>query len=399
MLRGLQARGHQVRVLTSRYGLSGGVPPQPETDLPVSRTLPDPYNNSITNKFGLRHWAGLVAFERDSLIAWREVLREFKPDIIYCWNLAGVSYSLLMRAMRLGRPVAFYLSDEWLIHWPQRDPRQSWLESPLNSRWSQVAKPLLATVFKLPTLRAEVLPLDLRHAQFTSQFMLEKHAGAGLPTASARVIHWGVDPDRFPARSVVNVPARRILYVGQLMPIKGVHTVIEAFLHLQRSGRYPGLELTLAGGTIQPEYQMGLVAAVQAMKLEDQVHFLGKVAREKLPSIYQEHDVLVFPSVWDEPFSITLLEALSSGLAVVGTLTGGTREILVPEVNALTFPPDDAQGCAAQIARLLDDSKLAADLARAGRQTVEKHFRFTSMLDQIERALEEAVRAEQPPQA
>ena len=87
-----------------------------------------------------------------------------------------------------------------------------------------------------------------------------------------------------------------------------------------------------------PDYDKEIELLVRSLGLERSVRFTGLIPRERLPEIYKQHGTLIFPSVWDEPFSITLLEAMSSGLAVVGTTTGGSAELLADGVNALTFP-------------------------------------------------------------
>ena len=73
---------------------------------------------------------------------------------------------------------------------------------------------------------------------------------------------------------------------------------------------------------------------------------------------------------------------MSSGLAVVGTNTGGTTEILRDEVNALIFPKEDAEACATQIKRLTGDAELFSKIRLNGRQTVESQFRLEGMVDQ-----------------
>src|SRR5205085_7979090 len=109
-------------------------------------------------------------------------------------------------------------------------------------------------------------------------------------------------------------------------------------------------QLTIVGG---PDYDRRIHRLVSSLGLESHVRFTGLIPREQLPAICRQHYVLLFPSVWDEPFSITLLEAMSCGLAVVGTNTGGSPEILEDEVNALIFPKEDAEACAQQLVRLI----------------------------------------------
>jgi glycosyltransferase involved in cell wall biosynthesis len=108
-----------------------------------------------------------------------------------------------------------------------------------------------------------------------------------------------------------------------------------------------------------------------------------------MPQVYRSHDALVLPSIWDEPFSIGLLEAMASGLAVVGTTTGGSREILADGINALTFSPGDAEALATQIGRLTS-ADLRQRLGRAARRTVEERFTLAAMLERIEEFLQNA---------
>jgi glycosyltransferase involved in cell wall biosynthesis len=80
---------------------------------------------------------------------------------------------------------------------------------------------------------------------------------------------------------------------------------------------------------------------------------------------------------------------MSSGLAVVGTPTGGSPEILRDGENALLFPKEDSQRCAEQILRLWQEDGLLETIRLKGRQTVESQFRFDQMVDAIEHSLQE----------
>jgi glycosyltransferase involved in cell wall biosynthesis len=77
-------------------------------------------------------------------------------------------------------------------------------------------------------------------------------------------------------------------------------------------------------------------------------------------------------------------EAMASGLVVVGTTTGGTLEILRDGETGLTFAPEDADGLAKQVARLITDPDLRCRLAQAGRQTVLENFTLDKMVKEIE---------------
>jgi glycosyltransferase involved in cell wall biosynthesis len=103
-----------------------------------------------------------------------------------------------------------------------------------------------------------------------------------------------------------------------------------------------------------------------------------------MPAILQQFDVLVFPSIYEEPLARIVQEAMAAGLVVVGTTTGGTKEILKDGETGLTFAPEDADYLAEQIARLMNDHDLFCRLAQAGRQTVLENFTLVRMVKEIE---------------
>jgi glycosyltransferase involved in cell wall biosynthesis len=211
----------------------------------------------------------------------------------------------------------------------------------------------------------------------------------GLPARHARVIYNGIDTTAF-----TSTPGRegggplRALFVGRLVPDKGVHTAIEAVAQLRRSGRE--IVLGIAGVPGYPwDYATRLWQTVEAEGLGDAVRFLGTVPYHELPGVYRQHDVLVFPSIVNEGLPMTLLEAMACGLAVVGTTTGGTGEILRDGVTGLTCSPDDARGLADCLARLLHDPALCQSLADAGRRQVREGFAIETAVGQTEQFYQE----------
>lgn len=369
----LKARGHEVCVLTSTHGLG-----RREAKPDIYRWLD---TDSALNIDGSS--ANLLkVFKKESTnqLAFRRLCRLFAPEAVYIWNATQISISIAFKAQQMGLAVYYFVSDHWLVRWKSdafysltdRSPKR------LHRRliWGPLTSLLSASSI---LLRGE---LDLSRAQFSSAHLKHEALEATQPVSSADVIHWGVDVERFPFNDGSRLP-KRLLYVGQLTSLKGTHTAIEALKNIvQRPGRGSTM-LTIVGG---PDYDHRIHRLVVSLGLEANVRFTGLVPRERLPDIYRDHDILLFPSIWDEPFSITLLEAMSSGLAVVGTNTGGSAEILKHDVNALIFPKADADQCARQITRLIDSPELFERIRRAGRSTVEKEFRLERMIDRIDTA-------------
>jgi glycosyltransferase involved in cell wall biosynthesis len=172
-----------------------------------------------------------------------------------------------------------------------------------------------------------------------------------------------------------------------MIPQKGVHTAIAAFALLAKEPGFEDLTFSLAGGGMHADYDGKLRALPAQLGVAGRVRFLGQVPRAELPRIYAEHDVLIFPSEWDEPFAITPLEAMTSGLAVVGTTTGGSGELFRNRETAMTFVAGDAGDCARAISELCRDQNLFETVSRNGQSEVQAKHTLTAMVDKIEESL------------
>lgn len=368
VVEGLRQRGHDLQVLTSTHGLL-----HPERIDQVERVLAvDLGWDWAKTGTGWRLFQKELANRR----AMRRALVTFKPDLVYIWSLRYCSVALAMQAQRAPVPTCFYVSDTWLTEWQGRD---RWFQTPHDS-WRRRLKQALNGAVEWVGGRTNG-ELRLQHLQCTSDYIRRVTAPAG----EARVIHWGIDPAKVVTRAPrVNGPLR-LLYAGQLIAHKGVHTALRACELLCADG--VDVTLTLAGAAADVNYLRELTAL--AAPLGERVRFTGGLPRAELATLYAAHDVLLFPSIWPEPFSIGLLEGMAAGLGVVATATGGTAEILRDQHNALLFTPDNEAECATAITRLHHEPDLLAKLGNAARATVLESFRLDQMLDQVEQHVQQ----------
>jgi glycogen(starch) synthase len=379
VLEALGARGHTVGVLTSIYGIA-----RRSTEDTIRRWMQDDFAWAQTRP-SLRKFLRLAHREWSNRRMLAAACREFQPDIVYVWNLGHVSTALGFYARQIGFKTAYYLSDWWFT--PAEE--DSWLRfwdarGGLRGAVAAVARPALVAVGLRPARWAQRFTC----AQFTSRML--SRGEASRPVDRREVIHWGIDPARFTPAPARLTERPRMLYAGRIVPAKGLHTVIDALARLASAGE-PVAPLTVVGPVQDADYLMHIRDTIRAAGLDDVIEFRGSAPRELLPAIYREHDVFVFPSDWDEPFSIALLEALSSGLAVLGTTRGGSAEILRDGENALAFEAGNALACAAQLRRLIADRPLRERLGSAGRATILENFTFEKMVDQIEKSLKREI--------
>lgn len=209
-----------------------------------------------------------------------------------------------------------------------------------------------------------------------------RHASAGIAgNADAVEVLWrkgfrkdvevipqfGVDPEIFAPRCASADEAPRpptIGYYGRLVPEKGVDTLIDAVALLPH---HPRLVIVGAGESLDD-----LKARANERGLGDRVTFRGTMPSAKIPAFLREVDIIVVPSRtrpnWKEQFGRVIVEAMSCGVAVVGSDSGEIPNVIGDA--GLTFPEGDVAALTMQLGRLLNDPALLRQLAEAGRQRV-----------------------------
>ena len=152
------------------------------------------------------------------------------------------------------------------------------------------------------------------------------------------------------------LPERFLLFVGKLEENKGARALVPA---------------VAASRTDLPLVVLGEGSLSHALKFEAasagvRVILRGWAHREDVLRAMARATAIVFPSLWPEPLSRVLLEALALGTPVAAMATGGTREILVDGESGLVVPEAGALGDA--VARLVGDDALRRRIAEGARE-------------------------------
>jgi glycosyltransferase involved in cell wall biosynthesis len=190
-------------------------------------------------------------------------------------------------------------------------------------------------------------------------------------------VHPGIDPDDFPIRAQVREDWRwRLLYVGRVIPDKGVATLIRALALLPAEATLDVL------GDAEPAHAAELQQLAREFDVHDRVWF-GKCARSELAERYAAADVVVFPSEWDEPFGLVPIEAMACGTPTVASGTGGSAEFLFDGDNCVLFTPGDSASLAEAVERLASDRALRERIVAAGFRTAE-YFDASHLADAYE---------------
>ena len=118
-----------------------------------------------------------------------------------------------------------------------------------------------------------------------------------------------------------------VVYSGRINPEKGVKELIMAFKQLKD---YPNIKLLIIGGSFfgNTKGTDTFITSLQeeSKEIADSIFFTGFVPYKQIPSYLAMCDVAVIPSLWEDPFPTTVLEAMASGLPIIATNSGGITE-------------------------------------------------------------------------
>ncbi|MCL6749988.1 glycosyltransferase family 4 protein [Nostoc sp. CCCryo 231-06] len=233
-----------------------------------------------------------------------------------------------------------------------------------------------------------------------------------FPQIKCQTIFNGVDINHFaPTTDNSETKAnciKQLLFVGRISPEKGIHVLLDAFNKVV--SQYPQVQLKLVGPenailpwemldkedpnivALTPFYKGNYISHLQARLCESaasSVSFIGEVKYLELVEHYQQADIFIFPSVWNEPFGMPLIEAMAMELPVITTRAGAFPEIVEEGKTGLLVERGDADALAESILCLLRDENLSKAMGKAGRQRTVEKFSWErlseSLFDQYEK--------------
>jgi glycosyltransferase involved in cell wall biosynthesis len=305
-------------------------------------------------------------------------LRQLRPELVVVDNLYMASTAPLLAARSAVRcPIVAQVADKWLRYllWDLTlllHPGSRWQQTMLHlySRWAQ------------PLLRRLGQPDEIASI---SSFIRQQYVEAGFPAGRIRTMHLGVDTALYQPRQEPHVRDNglEVVFAGQLWEGKGPQVVVDALGRLRQ--REPTLELHLRMvGTGNEQFRQYLVEEIRRHGMEDRTTLDGFVPLAALAECLRSGDIFVFPSVWDEPFSITLVAAMASGIPVIAARTGGTPEAFRDGVEGILVPPRDADALANAVLQLARDPGLRQKLAQAAVRKAQQDWSFRAYVDRLE---------------
>jgi spore coat protein SA len=206
------------------------------------------------------------------------------------------------------------------------------------------------------------------------------------------VVHNGADDAHFhPAapESIVENPVPVVLFVGRLVPIKGVHVLIEAMRMLQE--RKVKVLCRIVGSSFLRGSKTTSYVRSLLEKCPSNVEFNGFCAHTDVANQYRAADMLCCPSVWQEPFGNVNIEAMACGIPVVATRVGGILEIAA-EGGVVLVEPNSAVELADALQKLAEDRNLRAAVAAQGLESFQRRFTWAAICGQYREIADNVIR-------
>ncbi len=174
------------------------------------------------------------------------------------------------------------------------------------------------------------------------------------------------------------------------MPEKGLDCLIKAAKIVVKE--YKNVEFALIG--YGPLKEKAMKCAYD-FGLSNNVHFMGPLSRDEVADLLGKASVFVLPSL-KEGLPLSLLEAMASGVATVGSHVQGISDVVTHERNGLLVPSENPEALANAIVTLLVDESLRRRLGQNARRLMEKKHNWNIVTSKIERVYDEVTRRVDP---
>lgn len=180
----------------------------------------------------------------------------------------------------------------------------------------------------------------------------------------------------------------RLLYVGNAKPHLGLENLLRALKIVVEA--IPNAHLVIVEGDTFLRYKID--HWLQEMELKSVVHVLGDVSGEELAEEYRKAEIMVVPPLTGG-LGVRCLEAMASGLPVVGTRVPGVEEIVEDDSTGILVPPGDVAALAGSITSLLRDSERRDRLGDQGRSNAKQKHDSGTLIHEVIKLYSEVVRS------
>jgi glycosyltransferase involved in cell wall biosynthesis len=310
------------------------------------------------------------------------------PDVVHVSTREPLSARV--REILRELPVLLDVHDYWPIC-PNEDLLQRPNFEPCAFHYPQAPCGPCAGLSRLRTMEprrdlASIARIVVAHSHSQRRRLV---AGLRRPV---ELVSYGVDPQRYRARagppletevlSLLTLPPRpRVIFLGPPSHARGASRVLDLLVACR--ARLGDVEFVIAGRDLaNPDWHHMLVAEAREMGLGDSVRCLIRVPETDLPALFAASDVAAAPWIGHEPGGTAILQAMATGLPVVGSPVGALAEIVRHGHDGLLIPGDLTSPFSNALCGVLSDNMARIVLGESARlHAIEKHDRARSLVN------------------
>jgi len=204
---------------------------------------------------------------------------------------------------------------------------------------------------------------------------------------SVAVIHNGVDtrlfspmPKQLELKRKFGIPEKALVLMstGRLIGLKGLQTIVDILPALEH------IHFIIVGeGPMRPV----LEDLAGNLGVSSRVHFSGAIAHKELPYVLNQADIFVQPSIGEEAFGISVVEAMACGLPVLASNNGGIPEVVTDNVTGLLLPAGDIASWQGAVERLSKAPELREKMGMLSRERAVRYFPWLSNAEKLEKLI------------
>ena len=288
-------------------------------------------------------------------------LKEINPDVVHIGHLSHLTVRIVEKIKKHKIPILFTLHDFWMMCVRGQLIRDDLTrcEGPdiekcarCNQKYftsiEEAKKEIQLWVEEMERINRQI---DLFIAP--SRFLRKKYIDYGIPPEKILYFDYGFDKQLF--ENIKKKPSHKVRFgfLGRIIKVKGITTLIEAFNGIKNSkaelniyGRLPNSSIYLKERCTNPH-----------------INFQGSYDYEEISQVLANIDVLVVPSVWYENSPLVIHEAFLAGIPVITSNLGGMAELVRDGQNGLLFTPGNAADLREKLCRFIDHPELIEKLA------------------------------------
>ncbi|MFH1684432.1 MAG: glycosyltransferase family 4 protein [Candidatus Margulisiibacteriota bacterium] len=240
-----------------------------------------------------------------------------------------------------------------------------------------------------------------------SHYIKRELVAVGVPEAKVPVVHHGIDERNFSSgkcksfifkdHPFLKKKKKIVFHPARLGIAKGCDITIEAFRIVK--DRIPEATLLMSGsgniidwGLTQNKDIAFFATLIKHLGLQDSVYINTYSLEKEMPELYRLADVIVYPSSSEEPFGLTMLEAMATAKPIIVTDSGAMPEIIKNDINGYVVPKGNHEALAEKIIKLLSCGELSAKLGKTGRSQIMQLYTKRIYAEGIQKVYEEAIK-------